>query len=157
MTEQQKNAFLFAKGKVLIKLAALFLCCIAVMIVMAAMQETDGLILFPAVVSLAPAGFAIYYAVLFKQKKVTGTVCYIVEKRKDLMGGVLSGLSFHRNRYTFEYKNGKGKKTVFQISRGGWFSPLAAGQCCLVLHRNYQELSAANFIECIAIKDEMLN
>ena len=157
MTEQQKNAFLYAKGKVFIKLAALFLCCIAVMIVMAAMQEADGLILFPAVVSLAPAGFAIYYAVLFKSGKVTGTVCHIVEKRRDLMGGLLSGLSFHRNRYSFEYENGKGEKTVFQISRGGWFSPLAAGQCCLVLHRSYQEPSAGNFIECIAIKDEMLN
>ena len=157
MTEQQRNAFLYAKGKVFIKLAALFLCCIAVMIVMAAMQETDGLILFPAMVSLAPAGFAIYYAVLFKRGKVTGTVCHVVEKRRDLMGGLLSGLSFHRNRYSFEYENGKGGKTVFQISRGGWFSPLAAGQRCLVLHRSYQELSAANFIECIAIKDEMLN
>ena len=154
MTGRKETAFAYAKGKLFVKLAGLFLCCIAALVVMAAIREDMGLVLFPAVVSLIPAGLAVYYAVLFRQEKISGTICSVVEKKKDMVGGLLSGLSLNRCRYYLEFENEKGEKNVFHISRGGLFSSLTVGQSCLVLHKNCRELSSDNFIECVAVDTE---
>ena len=63
----------------------------------------------------------------------------------------MSGETFTRNRYYFAYEDDDGNEKTFNISRGGLLNTFAVGQTYLVLHRNSQDPSGDNFIECVSL------
>jgi len=149
---RKQDPYDYAKGKLFGKIIAAFLICAAVSVGMLRFQNRTYSII-PGIAALIAAALGVYYLFLFRRDCITSCTCRIMDKKKDVLGGILSGLSFNKNRYYFEYQSDDGSVKQFFISRGGILHDLSVGQTYMVLYRRGREPSADNFIEYVSIDD----
>ena len=156
MSPKIKKIFDYAKGKLLIKIITIELIGIVLTLYMLGYQRNYMFALIPGGVSIVVLLLSVYYIVLFRSGQISYYICHLVDRKKDVIGGLISGLSLDRKKYYFEYQTKEGEKKWFYVSRNGVFHSLAVGQYYLILCRRKQEPSAENFIECIPVKSDLI-
>jgi len=147
-----EEAFRQGKARMFLKLAAMFAACITAAVVIACSSlGSTAMVLLPLLVSLLPLGMGIYYGVLIKRGSMKITVAVITDVRRDIVGGLISGVSLRHKKYYFEYTDDEGASAGFWISRGGWLTGYSVGQAYLCISSRRKPLGADNFYEAVVL------
>lgn len=147
-----EEAFRQGKTRMFTKLAIMFLVCIIAAIVIGCSRLSSlPVVLLPLLVALLPVGMGIHYGLLFKKGNIRMTVAVITEVRRDIVGGLISGVSLSHKKYYFEYTGEDGTEESFWISRGGWLTGYAEGQAYLCLSNRNRPLGGDNFYEAVLL------